>query len=79
MEKKASVTNFSEINSPQDLIAYLSDSANRLENTKNKTAQYVYHYTKLSNVVSIINNVLLRYANRNTHLMLVFVDCQLEE
>lgn len=30
MEKKASVTNFSEINSPQDLIAYLSDSANRL-------------------------------------------------
>ena len=51
MEKKASVTNFSEINSPQDLIAYLSDSANRLENTKNKTTQYVYHYTKLSNVV----------------------------
>lgn len=56
MEKKASVTNFSKINSPQDLIAYLSDSANRLENTKNKTAQYVYHYTKLSNVVSIINS-----------------------
>jgi hypothetical protein len=56
MEKKASVTNFSEINSPQDLIAYLSDSANRLENTKNKTTQYVYHYTKLSNVVSIINS-----------------------
>lgn len=55
MEKKVSVTNFSEINSPQNLIAYLSDSANRLENTKNKTTQYVYHYTKLSNVVSIIN------------------------
>lgn len=36
MEKKASVTNFSEINSPQDLIAYLSDSANRLENTKTR-------------------------------------------
>lgn len=55
MEKKVSVTNFSEINSPQNLIAYLSDSANRLENTKNKATQYVYHYTKLSNVVSIIN------------------------
>ena len=56
MEKKASATNFSEINSPQDLIAYLSDSANRLENTKNKATQYVYHYTKLSNVISIINS-----------------------
>lgn len=56
MDKKASVTNFSEINSPQDLIAYLSDSVNRLDNTKNKSIQYVYHYTKLSNVVSIIKS-----------------------
>lgn len=56
MDKKTSVTNFSEINSPQDLITYLSDSVNRLENTKNKSIQYVYHYTKLSNVVSIIKN-----------------------
>ena len=47
MDKKTSVTNFSEINSPQDLITYLSDSVNRLENTKNKSIQYVYHYTKL--------------------------------
>lgn len=54
MDKKPSVTNFSEINSPQDLIAYLSDSARRLENTKNESTQYIYHYTKLSNVVSII-------------------------
>ncbi len=56
MDKKPSVTNFSEINSPQDLIAYLSDSANRLDNTKNNSIQYVYHYTKLSNVVSIIKS-----------------------
>lgn len=56
MDKKTSVTNFSEINSPQDLIAYLSDSVNRLDNTKNKSIQYVYHYTKLSSVVSIIKS-----------------------
>ncbi len=56
MDKKTSTTNFSEINTPQDLITYLSDSANRLDNIKNKSIQYVYHYTKLSNVVSIINS-----------------------
>lgn len=38
------------------MIAYLSDSANRLDNIKNKSTQYVYHYTKLSNVVSIIKS-----------------------
>ena len=29
MDKKALVTNFKEINSTQDLIAYLSDNINR--------------------------------------------------
>ena len=56
MDKKTLVTNFKEITSTQDLIAYLSDSINRLDNTKNKSVQYVYHYTKLSNVVSIIKS-----------------------
>lgn len=56
MAKKTPVTNFSEIESPQDLIAYLSHSTDRLDNTKNNSTQYVYHYTKLCNVVSIINN-----------------------
>ncbi len=56
MSNKTSTTNFKEINSPQDLIAYLSDNANRLDNIKNGSIQYVYHYTKLSNVVSIIKS-----------------------
>lgn len=56
MKEKTAATNFSKINSPQDLIAYLSNSGKRLKPTKNNSTQYVYHYTKLSNVVSIINS-----------------------
>ena len=56
MKEKTAATNFSKINSPQDLIAYLSNSGKRLTPTKNNGTQYVYHYTKLSNVVSIINS-----------------------
>ncbi len=49
MKEKTAATNFSKINSPQDLIAYLSNSGKRLTPTKNNGTQYVYHYTKLSN------------------------------
>ena len=56
MNKKTSATNFSKIDSPQDLISYLSNSKKRLTKQKSNGAQYVYHYTKLSNVVSIIKS-----------------------
>lgn len=54
--EKKKVTNFSKIASPEDLIAYLDDDAARLDNRS-----FLYHYTKLGNVIKI-------FVSRKWHL-----------
>lgn len=51
-EKPTAVTNFSEIKSSQELISYLSDATNRLENHDRN----VYHYTSLDKAISILKS-----------------------
>lgn len=47
---------FNEIDTPEKLIAYLSDSSNRLRNKDDGVTHYIYHYTKIENALSIIKN-----------------------
>lgn len=66
--RKKKVTNFSKIDSVEDLIAYLDDDSARLDNRS-----FLYHYTILGNVIKIIMSKKWHLANaRNMNDRLEF-------